>query len=213
MKESLATYIYTLISEIAALPATLILLATLLVMVVMVLDSLSSHIAKKNKDIGLHPKSTLVSVDGAASLPIKTYVSDIQKLAGTPDAIIREDGFIIPIERKPLARKIRDRYVAQLLVYMRLVEEFEGKKPPYGYLILGPSCRRVKIQNTEERQKWLQGLLDQMHGILAGQEPIASPHPRKCQKCEVREHCNFRAENAVPSSKSKSQLLAKRVIH
>lgn len=194
MKELIAAKILSLIEEIAALPENIILLAVLIVMGVMVLDSLTSHLKKKKNAVGLSETSQVVSVDGTSSLPIRTYVSDIQGLSGRPDALIKEDGFIIPIERKPLARKVRDRYVAQLLVYMRLVEEFEGKKPPHGYLILGPNCRRVKIQNTESRQAWLQSLIDEMRGILSGKEVKATPHLKKCVKCDVQKFCNSKVE-------------------
>src|SRR5690606_19339167 len=135
------------------------------------------------------------SIDGSTTMPGRNYVSEIQGLAGKPDAIIIENGYFIPIERKPLARKIRDRHVAQLLVYMRLVEEFEGKKPPYGYLILGENCRRVKIPNSEGRQAWLQRYIDEMCAALEeGQPVIPEPHPRKCSKCVVRESCAYRSE-------------------
>ena len=72
---------------------------------------------------------------------------------------------------------------------MRLIEEFEGKRPPYGYLLLGPKFRRIKIENSEERQKWLQTHIDQMRGILAGAAAKPAPHPRKCSRCEVRLIC------------------------
>jgi CRISPR/Cas system-associated exonuclease Cas4 (RecB family) len=103
--------------------------------------------------------------------------------------LIVEDGFSVPVERKPLAKKLRDRYVAQILVYMRLVEEFEGQKPPYGYLLLGPQCRRVKIQNSPERQAWLDTLLIEMRAVLEGGEAKAITHPAKCSKCDVRHRC------------------------
>ena len=203
MREIIANYLYRLLHEIVAVDTTYILLAVLIVMSVMVLDSLSMHAHKVRKEGGLSKESGTLSVDGAKSLPVKNYVSDIQGLAGRPDALIVEHGFIIPVERKPTSNKVRDRYIAQLLVYMRLVEEFEGKKPPYGYLILGPNCRRIKIANTDERQAWLQQLIDQMRGILAGADPNASPHPRKCARCDVREHCNFKA---LPQQTSNSIL-------
>jgi CRISPR/Cas system-associated exonuclease Cas4 (RecB family) len=72
---------------------------------------------------------------------------------------------------------------------MRLIEEFEGKKPPYGYLLLGPKCRKVKIENSDTRQQWLQNHLDQMRSILAGMPSKPTPHPRKCGKCAVRHVC------------------------
>ena len=211
MKEAVAYYILQLLEDIATLPSTLILLAVLLVMTAIVLDSIGGYASKKRQSTGVSDSATTIGVDGTKSLPLRTYVSDMQGLAGRPDALISENGYIIPIERKPLANKIRDRYVAQILVYMRLIEEFEGKKPPYGYLILGPHCRRVKIQNTEARQAWLQNLILEMQGILKGAKAIATPHPIKCKKCDVKDHCSFKILPASGDSKrSKSALLAKR---
>jgi CRISPR-associated protein Cas4 len=140
---------------------------------------------------GLAPVENTLSVDGSQTLPGREYISKRQGLAGKPDALIREDGFLVPIEMKPLAKKLRDRYVAQLLVYMRLVEEFEGKRPPYGYLLLGANRRRVKVPNSEEKQRWVDSLLVEMRGVLSGQAAKATPHPKKCEKCDVRNRCSF----------------------
>jgi CRISPR-associated protein Cas4 len=111
-------------------------------------------------------------------------------LAGRPDALVKEHDYVIPVERKPLAKKLRDRYVVQLLIYMRLVEEFEGVRPPHGYLLLGPSCRRIKVVNSESKQQWVDSLIREMRGILEGMEPRAAPHEKKCRKCEARERCD-----------------------
>ena len=206
----LSAYIFKLLYEIASVDSDLILLAILVVMTVMVIDSVSLVAQEKRKASGITKKAVTVSIDGSKSLPVRHYISAMQGLAGRPDALISENGYLIPIERKPLAKKIHDRYVAQLLVYMRLIEEFEGKKPPYGYLILGPNCRRFKLDNTAERQAWLQKMLDQMHGILAGTPAIPAPHPRKCRKCDVREACAHRADTLQPQVvNSKSAALSK----
>ena len=116
-------------------------------------------------------------------------------MAGRPDAVIKERGYYIPVERKPLSNKIRDRYVAQLLVYMRLIEEIEGKRPPYGYLIVGKGARKVKIQNSEEKQEWLSEKLSTMRSIVEDNTlAVAEPHPRKCRGCKVRTHCEHSAQ-------------------
>ena len=130
MHEQIRVFLGDLISDLAHADARLVWLMVIIVVSVIVLDSISLIAKQKRKEVGIDKKTSTVSIDGSKSLPVRNYVSDIQGLAGKPDAIILEDGFIIPIERKPLARKLRDRYVAQLLVYMRLIEEFEGKKPP-----------------------------------------------------------------------------------
>lgn len=180
--------------EIATVDTQLIMLVVFIVSAVIVLDSFSLSARRMKKRAGISSDALIVSVDGGKSIPVKTYVSEIQGLAGRPDALISEEGFIIPIERKPLAKKLRDRYVAQLLVYMRLVEEFEGKRPPYGYLILGQNARRIKIDNSQDRQKWLDDMIYTMRGIVAGAASVPSPHPRKCASCDVNSYCSFRGD-------------------
>lgn len=201
MKEDLAQQIYDLLYEIVSLDSKFIVFAILIVCAVIVLDCVMAVASAKNRQAGLTPQST--TAEGGQRAGAKRYISDIQGLAGTPDAVLTENGYFIPIERKPFAKKIHDRYVAQLLVYMRLVEEFEGKKPPYGYLILGPNCRRFKIENSEERQAWLQGIIEEMRGVLeAGKEAKPAPHPRKCQRCQVRDSCDHKV---LPAPRKKRE--------
>ena len=191
---SAGAWIFDFLYHVSQLQSSVVLLVVLLVVAVMVLDSTSLAAKNEKKEVGVAPQAITVSVDGSKTLPVRNYISEIQGIAGRPDALISEEGYIIPIERKPLAKKLRDRYVAQLLVYMRLVEEFEGKKPPYGYLILGPKCRTFKIVNSDERQQWLQGMLDSMRGIIDGASSRPLPDVRKCSKCFVRDHCQHVAK-------------------
>jgi CRISPR-associated protein Cas4 len=149
---------------------------------------------RRHSESGFSQSEVTLAIDGGQILPEREYISESQGLAGKPDAIVKEGEFFIPVERKPLARKLRDRYVAQLLVYMRLVEEFEGKRPPHGYLLLGASCRRVKVVNSPSKQRWLDQMLSEMRGVLAGAPPKPTPHPAKCSKCEVRDRCSARME-------------------
>jgi len=174
MNESIKEFSIETLSQIVLLDTDFILLAVLVAVVVILYDSFYYVSRKKLKETGIQPKAVAHSIDGSKNLPIKNY----------------------PVERKPLARKLRDRYVAQLLVYMRLIEEFEGKKPPYGYLILGGNCRRIKIMNTPKRQIWVQGIIDEMRAILAGQESRPTPEARKCSKCDVKNHCKFDASKS-----------------
>jgi len=194
--EGLREPIIELLLQLVKNDTQIILLVCLLIAGVIVIDAVSMAARQKRKQTGLDIDVKTVSIDGSQMHPAKNYISEIQGLAGRPDAIIKENGFFIPVETKPLAKKVRDRYIAQLLVYMRLIEEFEGKKPPYGYLILGSKCRRVKIANTDKRQAWLQKKIDEMKAILSSNEAaIADPHPAKCRKCIVRESCEFKISN------------------
>jgi CRISPR/Cas system-associated exonuclease Cas4 (RecB family) len=186
---AVGAYLVSLFQQIATLDVDLIILAVLIVCCIVVLESVSIFARKKRTETGIEAQTPTVSIDGSTACQVKHYVSTKQGLAGRPDALIIEDGYIIPVERKPLANKIRDRYVAQILVYMRLIEEFEGKRPPYGYLILGPKCRKFKIENSSQRQAWLQRLIDEMQAILHGGNCIPAPHSRKCCRCDVRDAC------------------------
>lgn len=150
--------------------------------------------AKKHHQAGFQESEVALAIDGSSILPEREYVSESLGLAGRPDAIIREEGFVIPIECKPLAKKLRDRYVAQLLVYMKLVEECEGKRPPHGYLFLGQKYRRIKIINSEERQIWLDTMVADMRQILEGEAPKPSPHPKKCSRCAAKHRCSSRMD-------------------
>lgn len=160
----------------------------------LVIRSFLKAARKRHRDTGFMVHQVAVAMEGSSIVPTREYISRSQGLAGKPDALVEEGGDFIPVERKPLAKKLRDRYVAQLLVYMRLVEEFEGKRPPKGYLLLGPECRRVTIDNSEAKQRWLGTLLEQMRRVLDGGEARATPHPAKCSKCDVRSRCPAAAD-------------------
>lgn len=143
----------------------------------------------KSDEGGLGKLAHTIGIDGSTLVPGREYISKKQGLAGKPDALVEEEGMLIPVERKPLAKKLRDRYVAQLLIYMRLVEEFEGRRPAYGYLLLGPNCRKIKIENSIQRQAWVEKILEEMREVLKTSVARTDPHPKKCEKCPVRGSC------------------------
>ena len=192
MKEAAQEFVLDLIYDLTSADSQLALFLMILVCAAIVVDAVSFAIKNKEKESGIEKAATAMEIDGSNLMPARNYISDAQGIAGRPDAVIKEKGNFIPVEYKPLAKKIRDRYVAQLLVYMRLIEEFEGKRPPYGYLILGKNKRRVRIENTEKKQEWLQGLLDEMRAHLENGEALkATPHPKKCNRCPVKNDCEF----------------------
>lgn len=168
----------------------LVLIATTL----LVIRSFRKAARRRHRDAGFSLSEMAVAIEGSSILPSREYISTRQGLAGKPDALVKEGEVVLPIERKPLAKKMRDRYVAQLLVYMRLVEEFEGVTPPHGYLLLGPKCRRVKVVNAAAKQQWVERMIGEMRGVLDGAPAVPQPHPAKCAKCDVRHKCSARAD-------------------
>ncbi len=170
----------------------------------LVIRSFGKAANKRRRESGFRSSDTTISIEGSETLPSREYISLKQGLAGKPDALTEENGFVIPVERKPLAKKLRDRYAAQLLVYMRLVEEFEGTRPTHGYLLLGPSCRRVRVENSYAKQQWLEGLIKEMRSIIDGAPPKATPHEVKCAKCDVRHRCEFATVKSAQGVRSRS---------
>jgi len=194
MHEQIKQYLTELLIDLANTDMTVALAVILLCSAFIILDAVSMAAKKKREKSGLSQQAfrkNILANDNKALEP-HHYVSDMQLLSGTPDAIINENGFFIPVEYKPLAKKIRDRYVVQILVHMRLIEEFKGKKPPYGYLVLGKNRRRIKIQNSIARQAWLQKYIDEMQEILQDiKSPIATPQKEKCSSCSVKTICQY----------------------
>lgn len=190
----LAQQFVELVRELSQLDSRVVVLVILIVAATIVIDLLLQRVQQASQQTGLELRgrgSRPLSIEGTKMKPVKDYVSVKQGLAGRPDALLIEKGFYIPVEHKPMGKKLRDRYVAQLLVYMRLIEEFEGKRPPYGYLIVGENARRIRVTNTEQRQAWLDSKLSEMRAILKGTQPATpAPHPKKCAFCRVRDICD-----------------------
>jgi len=201
MFETTKNYLIELIKDLIVLDFNTIIFFLLIAIAVILLDFINNYAAEKKRKSGIEPekKKIKLQIVDSETFKVKTYISNMQGISGKPDAIISENGNLIPIEVKPTAKKIRDRYVGQLLVYMRLIEEFEGKKPPYGYLILGKNSRKVKIYNTQERQAWLQKYIDNMNLIIDEElKTKASPQKNKCKHCLVSDNCNYKFIKQAP---------------
>ena len=167
-------------------------LLLILIVLFIILDAFSALAKSKSKLAGVKPEINNVLFPSAIFRETRSYSSEIQGLKSNPDALLVENGYLVPVDRKLYSNKVRDRYIVELLIHMRLIEEFEGKRPPYGYLILGKKARRVKVSNTEKRQKWLDQLIFEINAIREGhKQAIPDPHPRKCTKCKVLEYCEI----------------------
>ena len=177
----------------ARIPAELLYLVLVLGVIIFLWDLFDRKRKRASLDTGLSERAEVIAVKGGTELPSRGYRSESLGLSGKPDALVKIDGFIIPVDRKPLSRKVRDRHIVQLLVHMRLVEESEGTRPPYGILLLGKEVREVRIQNTEERQRWLDAIIGEMESILEGVPARPTPAVMKCKSCDVRKMCNYSA--------------------
>lgn len=165
------------------------LLVVTLVCCAIVVDALFGFMQRARRSTGITRNMVVKSVDGGTFVGRRELSSKTLGLVGRPDAIVQEGGALIPIERKAFGKRPRDKDIAQLLVYCRLIEEIEGVRPPHGYLIIGPTAKRFKISNDPNKQQGVEGLVREMREILAGGPCVATPHPKKCAGCSVRESC------------------------
>ena len=174
-------------------PAELLVLLLLVYLIIILWDFFDKKHARIQTDTGLSSKATLVALQGSNILPNRTFISNELGLSSTPDALLEENGFLIPIDIKPLSKKIQDRHVTEMMVHLRLIEENTGKTPPYGILLMGPEKRRVEIKNLPEKQRHLETIIDEMHSILAGVPAIPKPSYYKCKNCDVNKVCKHSA--------------------
>ncbi|MCB0359478.1 MAG: Dna2/Cas4 domain-containing protein [Bdellovibrionales bacterium] len=171
--------------------------------VIFVWDVLDRRSKVAKRSIGVSETAEVIAAKNSDELPGTEFRSERLGLRSRPDALLREGGYLIPVDRKPMTNKIRDRHVVQLLTHLRLVEESEGKPSPYGILLMGADVRSVQIKYTEEKRRWLESLLAEMRAIADGVPAIAAPAYMKCKRCDVRSRCSYSA--FVPGkSKKKS---------
>ncbi len=114
-------------------------------------------------------------------------------LIGRPDRIVRRGKTIIVEDKKP-SRRVYGSHRVQMGVYMLLVEEHYGVRPPHAVLVLGDG-RREKIRNTRELRN---RVLDITAQIRKARSDLRQPlrvvtTPAKCRACSQRHNCDQRA--------------------
>ena len=85
--------------------------------------------------LGIPFGARVVSSDGSFLKGQEVIHSARYRLSGKPDDILKEKGFLIPVERKDSPR-FYPSYKMQLAAYCLLIEDLYGVRPPYGYVIL-----------------------------------------------------------------------------
>ncbi len=134
----------------------------------------------------------VLSLKDNDKFPTRSFQSINLMLKGTPDALVKEGKFTIPVDLVPMSSKVQDRHVVKILSYLRLIEEETNTRPPHGILLMGKKRRVVKVKNTEEKQRWLETLIDEMHSINEGIPAVPRPTEKKCKFCDVSNLCEHR---------------------
>jgi CRISPR-associated protein Cas4 len=177
------------IREAAGVDSQVTVLLILFICFAVLADSLLGFMKWARRRTGLTRGMKVRGVEGGSFVAGREYMSERLGLVGRPDAVVEENGYFVPIERKAFGKRPRDKDVAQLLVYCRLIEEESGVRPPHGYLIIGPQAKRCKVINSAEKQLWIDTILEQMRSVLVGGSCVATPQRKKCEACAVRVSC------------------------
>lgn len=123
----------------------------------------------------------------------RTLFSTNLGLTGRPDRVVEEGGVPIPEEWKS-ARRVHDSHRAQLGVYLILIEEVTGIRPPHGYVVMGDG-QRHRVENTAELRARVLAIAEQIRAArrdLAEIIQVRQP-ASKCRGCGVREACGQRS--------------------
>ena len=181
------------IREASGVDSQVAVLLIVFICFAILVDSLFAFMKWARRRTGITRGMIVRCVEGGRFVAGREYLSRRLGLVGRPDAVVEEGGYFVPIERKAFGKRPRDKDIAQLLVYCRLIEEEYGVRPPHGYLVIGPQSKRFKVVNSAEKQLWIDTLLEQMRAALEGGACVATPNRKKCDGCAVREQCTQRA--------------------
>lgn len=122
-------------------------------------------------------------------------ISRRHQLVGRPDYIVAASEGVIPVEVKSTRLRGDDPYDShklQLAAYCLLIEESEGRRPPYG--ILRYANATVRIPFDDALRDRLLDTLDQMRRAQAGGELFRShDDPLRCSHCGFRHACGTQA--------------------
>lgn len=173
----------------STVPTEIALLLLVVGLLIFVWDLFDRRATRIQETSGMSKNSELLSAKGSSILPAKALRSRKQQLYSKPFALVKEDKHVIPVDVYPTSNKVQDRHVLPLLLHLFILEEDKKVRPPYGILLMGKKRRRVQIANSDEKQRWLRSIVDEMRSIQDGVPAIASPSPRKCQNCDVEKFC------------------------
>jgi CRISPR-associated exonuclease Cas4 len=149
------------------------------------------------------PGSKVIEMDLHHLTPeSKPLFDPIRKLTGRPDYLVKNNQHIIPVEIKKGQQVFQpyDSHIYQLAAYLSLVESTYGKRPSYGILHYKNSqsgdhrsSTTYAIDNTNEMQKRLDIIIQEMRNLEQGEQVMRSHHsPKRCSGCGYRSFCDQR---------------------
>jgi CRISPR-associated exonuclease Cas4 len=145
------------------------------------------------RDAGLPPGRVTYVDTGAWARCERPLFSNQYRLTGRPDYLVRGKGGLVPVEIKSgrAPEQPYPSHVLQLAAYCLLVEEQEGRAPPYGILKYGD--RAFEVEYTPDLRSRLLDILDAMrHDLDVRDAGRSHDEPGRCQGCGYRDRCDQR---------------------
>ena len=151
--------------------------------------------ARGRQEAGLPAGRVTYADTGAWDRCERPLFSAQHRLTGRPDYLVRSREGLIPVEVKAGAapRRPYEGHVLQLAAYCLLVEEQEGRPPPYAILKYGD--RAFEIDYTPALRARLLETLDAMRQGLQ-QEEVNRSHGQaaRCRGCGHHRRCDQRLD-------------------
>ena len=116
--------------------------------------------------------------------------SERLKLVGRPDRLVQVGKAIIPEEWKPSAKRVSSSHRLQLGVYLLLVEERSGVRPPYGVVVISGG-KRVQVANSDQLRAEVLAVAEKIREHRRNIDraiPVGQP-AAKCRACGQRGNC------------------------
>ncbi len=139
---------------------------------------------------GLPGGKVIYSDTGASEIPAQSLYSARYGLAGKPDYLVATRRGLVPVEVKPTRddAEPQESHLLQVLAYCLLLEETEGKRPPYGLLRYKNDSFKVDYNN--ETRSFLVDVLEEMREARE-QAEVHRNHEQmgRCRACAYAEIC------------------------
>jgi CRISPR-associated exonuclease Cas4 len=165
--------------------------ALLLAVVLIALSALLLAWAARVRKLTGLPDGRLVSRDTDAEEQGRPLYSARYGLTGTPDYVVRTSRGLVPVEVKPGRNEAEphESHLLQVLAYCLLLEEEQGKAPPYG--LLRYSSQTFKVDYNSGTRAYLLAVMDDMrHAAESDDLPRNHNQAQRCRACAYGPVCD-----------------------
>ena len=141
------------------------------------------------------PRGNVVYSDTGAWERSESLFAPELGLAGKPDYVVQSGRHLIPVEVKPNRRPAPGQDaqpyasdVMQLAAYCLLVEETDGRRPPYGLLRYRDTTFHLRF-HASVRRALMRQLRQMRRDLNRRGVPRSHDDPQRCRTCGHRAHC------------------------